>query len=213
MRGHHARHLGQRVCAEVHAVAGLRQRIPDLPRRRVPELHLRVGPESHRDQGPVGGKGEGHRRCADLPPSLAARAAEDKLAVGREANPRLRRENRMGRAVRRPALPGFLAGGPIPDTHRVTVAVRVQRLAIVGEGQGRDRPPMPVVCPRDFPARVDLELACRFAAQATDQRLAVGREGQCRTDVGARRVGTPQFELGLGWLTEGVGAFARRQVP
>ncbi len=72
---------------------------------------------------------------------------------------------------------------------------------------------MPVLCPRNFPARVGLELTCRFAAQATDQRLAVGREGQRRTGVGARRVGHPQFELGLGWLTEGVGALARRQVP
>src|SRR5262249_22467365 len=72
---------------------------------------------------------------------------------------------------------------------------------------------MPVVRPSDFPARVNLKLACRFAAQATDQPLAVGREGQCRTDVGARRVGSPHFELGLGWLAEGVGALARRQVP
>ena len=72
-------------------------------------------------------------------------------------------------------------------------------------------------CPLSVPGIslpvVGLELACRFAAQATDQLLAVGGKGQGRTNVGAQVVRTPQFELCLGRLTHGVSAFARRQVP
>ena len=73
-------------------------------------------------------------------------------------------------------------------------------------------------CPLSVPgisrARIGLELACRFAAQATDQLLAVGRESEGRTHPDARRVNNiPQSELGLGRRTERIGQLARCQVP
>src|SRR5262249_49816196 len=161
-------------------VAGPSQRKPFPTGGGVPQVDLRLREVSRRQERTVRRKGEALRdrisgRNARF---LTVGTAERELMAGDEGKPAVRREAGLSCAGRHVAPPGLLTLAPIPTAYRVARAVGPQCLAVGGQGQGRDRRPVSRARGRDFRARVGQELPKSWPAQATDQFLTVGREGQ-----------------------------------